>query len=203
MSKIDFSESYLMTDAGKKESSRPVVRNFDRRVPIEVYSRLPRLPIIVALDNLRSSFNVGAIFRTAECGRIEMLYTCGITAHPPAERVVKTAMGAAEFVPHCHVKNTLDAVGAARERGARIVALETTDASRPLYAPWPREPVCLVLGNEALGLDGKVLAEADEIVEIPLLGYKNSLNVSVAFGVVLFEILRQWGELDRLPEHGG
>ncbi|MFC1544863.1 TrmH family RNA methyltransferase [Gemmatimonadota bacterium] len=170
-------------------------------MPIEVYSRLPRLPISVALDNLRSAFNVGAIFRSAECGRIEMLYTCGITAHPPAERVVKTAMGAAEFVPHRHVGSTLDAIGMARERGARIVALETTNVSRSLYHPWIKKPVCLLLGNEALGLGEDVLAEADEIVEIPLLGYKNSLNVSVAFGVVMFEILRQWGELEGLTDN--
>jgi tRNA G18 (ribose-2'-O)-methylase SpoU len=182
-----------------KERQSPVVRNCDRKVPIEVYSRLARVPISVALDNLRSSFNVGSIFRTAECGRLEMIYTCGITAHPPADRVLKTAMGAAEFVPHRHVKTTIEAIGLAREKGADIIALETTNVSRSIFDPWPQKPVCLVMGNEALGLGEDVLAAADEIVEIPLLGYKNSLNVSVAFSVVMFEILRQWGELESLP----
>jgi tRNA G18 (ribose-2'-O)-methylase SpoU len=186
-----------MTNSGKKKIPFPVVRNLDRRAPIEVYSRLPRVQLSVALDNLRSAFNVGSIFRTAECGRLELVYTCGITAHPPADGVVKTAMGAAEFVPHHHVKTTLDAMELARGRGAKIVAVETTDQSRSVYAPWEKTPTCLVLGNEALGLGEKVLAAADEIVEIPLLGYKNSLNVAVAFGVVMFEILRQWGELER------
>jgi len=192
-----------MAKTGKKISSPPVIRNLDCRTPIELYSRLPRLPLCVALDNLRSAFNVGAIFRTAECGRLEIVYTCGITAHPPADGVLKTAMGAAEFVPHQHVKTTLEAISIARQRGARIVAVETTDQSRSLFAPWEKTPTCLVLGNEALGLDEQVLAAADEVVEIPLLGYKNSLNVSVAFGVVMFEILRQWGELENLPDNQG
>jgi tRNA G18 (ribose-2'-O)-methylase SpoU len=178
----------------------PVVRNHDRQPPIEVYSSLPKLPVTVVLDNLRSAFNVGAIFRTAECGRVEQLYTSGIAAHPPDERVVRTSMGTTEFVPHRHLDTTAEAIGLARKRGARIVALETTSASRSLYDPWESEPVCLLLGNEAMGLGQDVLELADEIVEIPLLGYKNSLNVSVSFGVVLFEILRQWGELDSLPE---
>ncbi len=180
----------------------PVIRNLDRQLPIEVYCSLPKLPVTVVLDNLRSAFNVGAIFRTAECGRVEQLYTCGITAHPPDPRVVRTSMGTTEFVPHKHLDTTGEAIELARTRGARIVALETTNVSRSLYDPWIKKPVCLILGNEALGLGEDVLAAADEIVEIPLLGYKNSLNVSVSLGVVLFEILRQWGELDFLPAAG-
>ena len=177
----------------------PVVRNLDRQVPIEVYSSLPKIPVTVVLDNIRSAFNVGAIFRTAECGRVQRLVTCGITAHPPNERVVRTAMGTAEYVPHEHAESAPIAVSQARSRGEKIIALETTSASRSLYDPWAKQPVCLLLGNEALGLGDEVLQAADEIVEIPLLGYKNSLNVSVSFGVVLFEILRQWGELTVLP----
>ena len=188
--------SKIVGNSGKKP---PVVRNLDRQPQIEVYSSMPKLPVTVVLDNLRSAFNVGAIFRTAECGRVEQLYTCGIAAHPPDERVVRTSMGTTEFVPHKHLDTTAEAISLARNRGARIVALETTSASRSLYDPWEKEPVCLLLGNEAMGLNNDVLELADEIVEIPLLGYKNSLNVSVSFGVVLFEILRQWGELESLP----
>lgn len=180
----------------------PVIRNLDRQLPIEVYCSLPKLPVTVILDNLRSAFNVGAIFRTAECGRVEQLYTCGITAHPPDPRVVRTSMSTTEFVPHKHLDTTAEAIELARTRGARIVALETTNVSRSLYDPWIKKPVCLILGNEALGLGEDVLELADEIVEIPLLGYKNSLNVSVSLGVVLFEILRQWGELEGLPAAG-
>lgn len=174
-----------------------IIHSRDRAVPIEEYARLPKVPVTVVLDNLRSSFNVGAIFRTAECARIERLITCGITAHPPHDKVLKTSLGTTEFVPHLHLPTVSDALIMAREAGARIVALETTSRSRTLFAPLEKKPTFLFLGNEALGLSREVVEQADEVVEIPLLGYKNSLNVSVALGIALFEILRQWGELDR------
>jgi len=178
------------------ENDNLIVRNRDRSVPIEVYARLPRLPITVVLENLRSSFNVGAVFRSCECARIEKLITCGITAHPPDEKVIKTSMGTWEFVPHEHVETVGEAIGRVRAEGVPVVALETTSKSVSIYQTKFARPVCLFLGNEAQGLSREVLKAADQILEIPLLGYKNSLNVSVALGVTLFEILRQWGELE-------
>ncbi len=177
------------------EAGRLVIRNRDRRPALEEYARLPRLPITVVLDGLRSSFNVGAIFRSCECARIEELITCGITAHPPDEQVLRTSMGTWEYVPHRHLETVEAAVALARQRGARVVALETTSRSKSIYEMEFPRPLCLLLGNEALGLDEQALALADELVEIPLLGYKNSLNVSVAGGIALFEVLRSWGEL--------
>jgi len=184
------------------ENDKLIVRNRDRSIPIEVYAGLPRLPITVVLENLRSSFNVGAIFRSCECARIEKLITCGITAHPPNEKVIKTSMGAWEFVPHEHVETAGEAIGRVRAEGVPLVALETTSKSVSIYRTKIARPVCLFLGNEAQGLSQEVLEAADQILEIPLLGYKNSLNVSVALGVTLFEILRQWGELDIRREPG-
>jgi tRNA G18 (ribose-2'-O)-methylase SpoU len=178
------------------ENDNLIVRNRDRSIPIEVYARLPRLPITVVLENLRSSFNVGAIFRSCECARIEKLITCGITAHPPDEKVIKTSMGTCEFVPHEHVETVGEAIEQVQAEGVPVVALETTSKSVSIYQTKFARPVCLLLGNEAQGLSQEVLQAADLILEIPLLGYKNSLNVSVALGVTLFEILRQWGELD-------
>ncbi len=178
------------------ENDNLIVRNQDRSVPIEVYARLPRLPITVVLENLRSSFNVGAVFRSCECARIGKLITCGITAHPPDEKVIKTSMGTWEFVPHEHVETVGEAIGRMRAEGVPVVALETTSKSVSIYETKFARPVCLFLGNEAQGLSREVLKAADQILEIPLLGYKNSLNVSVALGVTLFEILRQWGELE-------
>jgi len=172
------------------------VRNRDHSIPIEVYSRLPRLPITVVLENLRSGFNVGAIFRSCECARVQKLITCGITAHPPEEKVVRTSMGTWEFVPHEHVETVGEAIEKVRAERMRLVALETTSKSLSIYEAKLARPLCLFLGNEALGLSREVLEAVDEILEIPLLGYKNSLNVSVAFGITLFEILRKWGELD-------
>ncbi|MCE5272602.1 TrmH family RNA methyltransferase [bacterium] len=178
------------------------IRNLDRAVSIEEYSRLPRLPVTVILDRLRSSFNVGAVFRTCECARVERLITTGITCHPPDEKVVRTAMGTAEFVPHRHFQDTREAILFARECGLPVYALETTSHSESIYrVSFPR-PVCLVFGNEALGLERDTLSLANRIVEIPLLGYKNSLNVSVAAGITLFEVLRQWGEVGEPPVLG-
>ncbi len=171
------------------------IRNLDRAVAIEQYAALPRLPITVILDSLRSSFNVGAVFRTCECARVEKLITTGITCHPPDEKVVRTAMGTAEFVPHEHYADAREAILTVKKLGLPVYALETTSRSESIYRiSFPR-PVCLVFGNEALGLDRGILSLADRIVEIPLLGYKNSLNVSVAAGITLFEVLRQWGEI--------
>jgi len=181
------------------EKNQIRVRNHDRKIPIEVYSRLPRHPVTLVLDNLRSRFNVGAIFRTCECARVEKLFTCGITAHPPDEKLLKTAMGTCEFVPHEHVQQVDQAVSIMRRRKIPLAALETTDRSLSIYDyKFPR-PVCLLMGNEALGLSRKILDSADAIVEIPMQGYKNSLNVASAASITLFEILRQWGVGKGIP----
>jgi tRNA G18 (ribose-2'-O)-methylase SpoU len=176
-----------------------IIRHRDRTVPIEVYAKLPRQPVTVVLDSLRSSFNVGAIFRTCECARVERLITCGITPHPPDEKVLKTSMGSWEFVPHEHYDTAEEAMARMRERGAAVIALETTSRSVSIYKARFHKPLCLLLGNEAQGLKSNVLKATDEIVEIPLSGYKNSLNVSVSLGIALFEILRQWGAVGEPP----
>ena len=152
------------------------IRNRDRYVPIEEYSRLPRLPVTVVLDNLRSSFNVGAIFRTCECARVEKLITTGISAHPPDDKVVKTAMGAAEFVPHEYYEDIITAVKHLKKMDLPVYALETTSNSESIYRiAFPR-PVCLVFGNEALGIGREVLELADRIVEIPFWATKTVLT---------------------------
>ncbi|MEA2064367.1 MAG: RNA methyltransferase [Gemmatimonadota bacterium] len=169
------------------------VRNRDHEIPIEVYSSLPRHPVTVVLENLRSKFNVGAIFRTCECARVEKVFTCGYTAHPPDEQVLKTAMGTCEFVPHEHLDDSAEAVKRMREAEIPIFALETTSGSRSIYEVSFPARVCLVVGNEALGVSSRVLEAADTIVEIPMHGYKNSLNVASALSITLFEVLHQWG----------
>ena len=175
------------------------VRDRDRKIPIEIYSRLPRHPVTVVLDNLRSRFNVGAIFRSCECARVEKIYTCGITAHPPDKQLLKTAMGTCEFVPHEHVEDISEVIARMRGRKTAVAALETTDRSVSIYEAAFPQPLCLVLGNEALGLSREVLEAADLIVEIPMHGYKNSLNVAAAAGIALFEILRQWQGGRKIP----
>jgi 23S rRNA (guanosine2251-2'-O)-methyltransferase len=176
------------------------VRSLDSRLTPEAFGRIPRLPVTVVLDNLRSAFNVGSIFRTADCALVEKIVTCGITAHPPNKKLEKTALGTIPFIPWEHRTDIAAAVRELRDAGRRIVALETTDRSGILWERAFSLPAALVVGNEALGVSREVLGLADEVIEIPMFGFKNSINVAVAFGVVLHEIRRQhWDFYRGLP----
>lgn len=170
------------------------IKTHDSPLTPEEFRVLPRHPITVVLDNLRSAFNVGSIVRTADCARIEKVIFCGITAHPPNPKVIKTAMGTLDYVPWKYVPTTTEAVERCRQEGRRIICLEVTNVSKPYHGiEYPR-PLCLVVGNEALGISREVLEMADQIAEIPMRGFKNSVNVAVAFGVVAFEAVRQFEE---------
>ena len=168
------------------------VRNFDSPLSAEEYCQLPKHPLYLVLDNLRSAFNVGSIFRTADTARLSRVITCGYTAHPPHPKLDKTALGTLDYVDTEHTASTLDSVLSLQQQGIPVWALETTSRSK-LYTslPYPR-PLAVVLGNEALGVDREVLERCDELIEIPMFGFKNSLNVAAATAVVVFEALCQW-----------
>lgn len=156
---------------------------------------LPRNPVHVVLDNLRSAFNVGSIFRTSDAGAVEHIHLCGMSAHPPHKKLEKTALGAFDYVPWTYHERTADALDALKAQGIHSVAIEVTqDAESLLECPWPK-PVAIVFGNEVTGINEKVLRRCDRAVRIPMHGYKNSMNVATAFGVVLFEVLRRWDTL--------
>jgi tRNA G18 (ribose-2'-O)-methylase SpoU len=184
--------SRLRQVSGLEESGFEV-RSRDLDIPYDEYARRPKFPVTLVLDNLRSAFNVGALFRVADTARLVRLVTCGYTAHPPHPRLDKTALGTMEYVATDHYETTSQALASLRADGVALWALETTSQSRPYTeVSYPR-PVALVLGNEALGIEPSVLDDCDELVEVPVFGYKNSLNVASAAAVVVFEILRQWG----------
>src|SRR3989339_51674 len=168
------------------------IRSFDSPLSFEEYQALPKNPVQVILDNLRSAYNVGSIFRTADAGCIEKVIPCGYPASPPHKKLIKTAVGTDRFVASQYFKDTSEAVCAVRAQGVPVIALETVEGACPYTDFVFPKPVCLVVGNEALGVSPEVLAVCDTIVSIPLRGFKNSLNVVCAFAVVLFEILRQW-----------
>jgi len=156
---------------------------------------LPRRPIHVVLDNLRSAFNVGSIFRTADAGAVEHIHLCGMSAHPPHPKLAKTALGAFDYVPWSYHENTSDALRLLGEQRITRVAIEVTPRAVPLNAfEWPN-PVCIVFGNEVTGIHERNLKHCDAIVSIPMHGYKNTMNVATAFGIVLYDILRQWNAL--------
>jgi len=174
------------------EETRFEIRNRDTHMPLEEYQALPKFPIHIVLDNLRSAFNVGSVFRLADTARIESVITCGYTAHPPHPRLEKTALGSADYVPHSHFESTAQAISWLRQEQIPVWAMETTSHSRPYTEVSYPKPVALLFGNEALGLDPQALEACDRIVEIPVFGFKNSLNVACACAVTVYEILRQW-----------
>lgn len=164
--------------------------------PPETLAPLPRSPIHVVLDNIRSAFNVGSIFRTSDGGAIEHLHLCGMTACPPHDRLARTALGATDYVEWSYHEKTIDAVRAMKAQGITVVAVEVTDdAVAHFDYEWP-QPVGLIVGHEVRGVSDEVLEACDAKVSIPMYGHKNTMNVATAYGVVLFEILRQWRARD-------
>jgi tRNA G18 (ribose-2'-O)-methylase SpoU len=155
------------------------------------------LPVAVLLDNLRSMYNVGAFFRTADGVNLEKLYLCGITAYPPKKAITKTALGAEETVPWEHDWDVVHAARAVQQRGYELVAVETNPDAIDLFEWQPRFPLCVAFGHEVDGLHPEVLKLADTHVRIPMRGKKGSLNVATAGGVVLYELLRKYRPMER------
>jgi tRNA G18 (ribose-2'-O)-methylase SpoU len=156
------------------------------------YEGIAQLPVAVLLDNIRSLYNVGAFFRTADAAAIEKLYLCGITAKPPRKEISKTALGAEETVAWEHTLDACDLIRTLRAREYEIAAVETSIHAVDLYDWTPRFPVCVAFGNELEGLQPELSALCDTYVRIPMLGAKHSLNVATAGGVVMYELLRKY-----------
>ncbi len=151
---------------------------------------IPRLPISFLVENIRSVHNVGAIFRTADGIGAEKLYLAGYTAYPPRQDLKKVSLGAEESVPWEHFENPMDAVKIIKSKGISIIALEQTRFSKSIYDFNWKFPICIILGNEVKGVSEDLLNVSDDCFEIPMKGIKQSLNVSVAAGVVGYEIAR-------------
>jgi 23S rRNA (guanosine2251-2'-O)-methyltransferase len=172
------------------------------RVPFQAtaagarYDNICRLPVAVLLDNVRSLYNVGAFFRTADAAGIEKLYLCGITGRPPKHAIAKTALGAEESVAWEHAWDAAPLLETLRGRGYELAAIETTVHAVDLFDWRPRFPVCLVFGHEVEGIRPEISSLCDTHVRIPMLGAKHSLNVATAGGVTIYELLRKyrdWG----------
>jgi len=145
--------------------------------------------IYLVLDNIRSMYNVGAIFRSCEGARVKKIYLCGITATPPREKIFKTSMGAVDWVDWEYVSNLKFKIQNLKSEGVQIVALEQTDSSIHYKKAKYKRPVAIVVGHELKGVSRDVLELCDLSVEIPMYGRANSLNVATAAGIVLFEVL--------------
>lgn len=150
-----------------------------------------RHPMYVVVDNVRSIYNIGSIFRTSDGALIEKLFLCGFTPHPPRAEISKTALGATESVPWEYSGSTTDVLVRLKKESVKIAAVELTTESRS-YASLSKSdfPLALVIGNEITGLSNEVIERVDFALEIPMHGIKQSLNVAVAYGIVVFECLR-------------
>lgn len=150
------------------------------------------LPLVFVLDNIRSAFNVGSIFRTAECLGAEKIFLCGYTPNPTQWKVEKTAMGTQEHLAWEESPHILECLESLKDQGYRLVALETAQSATDLYEEFSPKPTAFILGNERFGLDPEILKLIDEVRIVPLRGRKNSLNVGVTAAIAGFEWMRQW-----------
>jgi tRNA G18 (ribose-2'-O)-methylase SpoU len=148
------------------------------------------MPVVAVLENIRSLWNVGSIFRSADAAGVEALVLAGFTGRPPRDEISKTALGAEESVAWGEAASAAEAAGRLRADGRFVIALERTDSSVPLAEADVRFPAALVLGNEVAGLGEEALAGADLVCHIPMHGVKGSLNVAVAAGVAFYELRR-------------
>ncbi len=154
--------------------------------------RCGRCPVYALLDNIRSAWNVGAMFRTADAAGLAGLYLCGMTATPPRPDLEKTALGASATVPWDYWADSAAAARAIAARGIELVALERTPDATPFDARRYRFPTCFVVGHEVDGVRPDVLAACAATVAIPMHGQKSSLNVAVSFGIMAYEARRRW-----------
>lgn len=149
------------------------------------------LPVCAVLDNIRSLYNVGSIFRTADASGVERLILCGITPAPPHPSMRKTALGADERVAWEQSRNGVAALGRLRLAGYRVAAIETGEGAVDLFDWQPEFPLAVVFGNEVEGVSPAMLDMCDARVSLPMHGIKRSLNVATAAGVVFYELLRR------------
>lgn len=162
---------------------------FNERPSADELNEMPRFPVIGILDNIRSMHNVGSMFRTADGARINSLFLTGYTSIPPRKEIDKTALGATETVPWQHFRTGLEAAERARKDGYQIWVLEQTTNSADVFSQPVEQPVALVVGNEVWGVSDDIVSIADKAIEIPMFGLKQSLNVSVAFGLAVYSVL--------------
>ncbi len=151
-----------------------------------------RMPVYALLDNIRSAWNVGSMFRSADAAGLAGMYLTGMTCTPPRPDLEKTALGATESVPWDYFQDPLAAAQAVKNAGRSLVVLEQTSDACDWRHHSFEFPCCFVVGHEVRGVQPGILDLADQIVEIPMAGIKKSLNVAVSFGVLAFAVRNQW-----------
>ena len=169
------------------------------RKSVEEFRQSEKIPIIIVLENIRSAYNVGSVFRTSDAFLIEAIYIIGYSAKPPHKEIKKTALGAEDTVTWKYFKTSPEAIAELRKEGFNIYAAEQAEGSYKLNAIGfeSNEKIAVVFGNEVSGVEQATIHLCDGCLEIPQLGMKHSLNIATAAGVILWELVRQ-----RIPVNG-
>lgn len=162
------------------------------RISVEAFKEADKLPLIVVLDNVRSQYNVGSVFRTSDAFRVECIYLCGISATPPHQEIHKTALGAEDTVNWEYYKDTKEAILKLKSEGYYIYSIEQVEGSIMLENLQldPSKKYAVVLGNEVKGVQQEVVDLSDGCIEIPQYGTKHSLNVSTAAGIIIWDFFK-------------
>lgn len=162
------------------------------RKSVDEFRQSEKMPVVAVLENVRSAYNVGSVFRTADAFLLEAVYLCGYTAFPPHKEIRKTALGAEETVSWKHFKQVDEALDDLKAKGYKIYAVEQVENSKKLneVKMGEGEKIAVVFGNEVTGVEQSTIEKCEGCIEIPQAGMKHSLNIAVAAGVVLWELVR-------------
>jgi tRNA G18 (ribose-2'-O)-methylase SpoU len=163
------------------------------RKSVDEFKESEKNPVVAVLENIRSAYNVGSVFRTADAFLIESIYITGYTAKPPHKEISKTALGAQDSVDWKYFETTKDAIEELKKNGYKVYAVEqvTDSISLEKLSGLNVEKIAFIFGNEVTGVDEKIISFCDGSIEIPQFGMKHSLNISVAAGIVLWEAVKR------------
>ena len=164
-----------------------------KRLTVDEFRQASKMPLVVVLDDVRSMHNVGSVLRTADAFRVEQVVLCGITGCPPHAEIHKTALGAEDSVSWTYCPTALEAVEQLRREGCHVLSIEQVEHSTklPQFVPETGRRYAVVLGNEVKGVHQEVVDASDGCLEIPQLGTKHSMNVSVTAGIVIYKFAEQ------------
>ena len=165
---------------------------FENRPSVRDLESMQRIPIVALIENVRSMHNVGSIFRSSDGARIQQLILSGFTPAPPRPEISKTALGSTESVPWLYTKNSVKKINELKQNGYTIYTVEQTTESQIYTKVEYKFPLCFIMGNEVDGVSDELVRVTDYAIEIPMLGIKHSLNVSVAYGIVLYNMLSKY-----------
>ena len=167
------------------------------RISVEAFKEAEKLPLIVVLDDVRSMYNIGSVFRTSDAFRVEAVYLCGITATPPHPEIHKTALGGEDSVDWKYFPTALEAVNYLKDNGYHVFAIEQCEGSTMLQDLFvelttdDKQRYAVVFGNEVKGVHQEVVDQCNGCLEIPQFGTKHSMNVSVTAGIVIWEFAKK------------